>query len=378
MAERFVGDIIYDRRCDAWACAAIFFLFPISTLFRIVVFLRRQFYRFHLFRSWKLHGCNVISVGNLTIGGTGKTPVVEMIARELSRGGYRVAILSRGYGSAKSSIFQRICYALRPGGAGKSRVVCDGKKILLSAKISGDEPLMLAKRLKSVVVIVDKNRVRAGRLAVEKFACNRLILDDGFQYLKLKKQLSILLIDCQNPFGNGHLIPRGILREPIGNIKMATHIFLTKSNGIDGENLRAVIAKKGGSEIPILECNHIPVFLQCVGGETVLSIGELREKSVVTLSGIANADGFEAFVADAGATIVHSQRFADHYAFSLRDVVKMCANAIDMGAKMIITTEKDAARFPPRQSYDLPIFFLRIEIQIIDGQEVFDHLVRQS
>jgi tetraacyldisaccharide 4'-kinase len=196
--------------------------------------------------------CQVISVGNLTAGGTGKTPVVEKLARELQARGRKVAILSRGYRKKEEPWLQRALL----GKITPPRVVSDGKRVLLDSEMGGDEPYMLANNLPGVVVVVDKDRVKAGSYAIDKFGCDTLVLDDGFQYLKLRHSLELVLVDKKNPFGNGNLLPRGILREQVRNIKRADFVFITKSNG-GSDALRGEIRKHNPSA-EIIECNHAP------------------------------------------------------------------------------------------------------------------------
>ena len=173
----------------------------------------------------------VISVGNLAVGGTGKTPHTELLIRLLQPHA-RVAVLSRGYRSRDRSLWSK----LRKKFSSKKmevppRVVSDGKDLLLDSMTAGDEPFMLASNLKNVVVLVDKDRVKSGLYAIDEFGTDTLILDDGFQYLRLKAHINILLVDSTAPFDNHHVLPRGLLREPIKNIKRADYIFLTKSDG---------------------------------------------------------------------------------------------------------------------------------------------------
>jgi tetraacyldisaccharide 4'-kinase len=208
----------------------------------------------------------VISVGNITAGGTGKTPVVEIFARELHKSGRKVAILSRGYRKKELPWYQRIfSETLEP-----PRVVSDGHHLLLDSEMGGDEPYMLASNLPGVVVLVDRNRVKSGRYAIKKFGCDTLVLDDGFQYQKLKHRLELVLIDKTNPFGNGNVLPRGVLREPVRNLKRANFIFITKSDG-QSETLRARIRELNAqAEIIVLSSSPIPA--QCLQRRDVAAV----------------------------------------------------------------------------------------------------------
>ena len=220
-------------------------LYGLSFVFHGLVRLRWYFYEHRILRNKPL-GCLVVVVGNLTVGGTGKTPVVEKFARTLTERGRKVAILSRGYKSKKEPLPKKLWRKLTHGQEAPPKIVSDGREVLLDSEVAGDEPFMLASNLPGVVVLCDKNRVKAGSYAIRRFGCDTLILDDGFQYLPLKGRLNLLLVDKTNPFGNQHLLPRGILREPINHLKRASYIFLTKSDGQRDEALLELIRELGG------------------------------------------------------------------------------------------------------------------------------------
>ncbi|PWU05918.1 MAG: tetraacyldisaccharide 4'-kinase, partial [Verrucomicrobia bacterium] len=225
--EHFGADVISDRKKGVGIGLLTSFLAGLSYIFSGVTQLRFFLYKKRILKSRSL-GCLVVVVGNLTVGGTGKTPVVEKFARNLTARGRKVAILSRGYKSKSEPMYKRFFRWLTHSNPTPPKVVSDGKNVLLDSEVSGDEPFMLAHNLPGVIVLVDKDRVKAGRYAIEKFGVDTLILDDGFQYLRLKGRLNLLLIDKTNPFGNGHLLPRGNLREPIKHLRRASYVFLTK------------------------------------------------------------------------------------------------------------------------------------------------------
>ena len=184
----------------------------LSRLYSGIINLRLAMFEHRIIRSEEL-GCQVISIGNLTVGGTGKTPVVEVFARELQKNGRRVAILSRGYKKAElpfSEKFKNFVTFNTPKQQ-PPRIVSDGRRLLLDSAMGGDEPYMLASNLPDVCVLVDKDRVKSGRYAIQKLGCDTLILDDGFQYLRLKHRVDIVLVDRTNPFDNGRVLPRGLL-----------------------------------------------------------------------------------------------------------------------------------------------------------------------
>jgi tetraacyldisaccharide 4'-kinase len=211
---QYVADVIYDRRREGTATRAFAgFLHAISHVYDGIVRARVWLYEKRIFHTQPL-GCLVIVVGNLTMGGTGKTPVVEKFARSLRERGRKVAILSRGYKSRKEPAFKRWWRLLLHKDPPAPKIVSDGERVLLDSAEAGDEPFMLARNLPGVAVLVDKNRVKAGEYAIRKFGCDTLLLDDGFQYLPLKGRLNLLLVDKTNPFGNGRPIPRDSFYPP--------------------------------------------------------------------------------------------------------------------------------------------------------------------
>src|SRR5437867_4709517 len=241
--ETFVLEVILEQRRGKRAAIVRFILALLSKIFAVAVKIRRFLYNVRLLRDSTL-GVQVIAIGNLTVGGTGKTPVVEQSARELQNQGRKVAILSRGYRSKPPPLTRRLWNKLLlRDDTTPPRVVSDGKSLLLDSETAGDEPYMLASNLKDVVVLVDKDRVKSGRYAIEKFGCDTLLLDDGFQYWKLAgRRQDIVLVDRQQPFGNERLLPRGTLREPPSHLARASTIFITQSDGQTGE-LRRCIAQ---------------------------------------------------------------------------------------------------------------------------------------
>lgn len=342
-----------------------------SKLFTAITVCRAWLFENGFMRRYPL-GCQVVSVGNVTVGGTGKTPVVEALSRMLSERGRKVAILSRGY--RKKELSRREKRALR-GKYVPPRVVSDGsgRPPLITSEFSGDEPWMLASNLPNVAVIVDKDRVKSGRYAIRHFGSDVLVLDDGFQYMKLKHSHEIVLVDYGNPFGNGHLLPRGILREPARNIRRADFIFITKVSG-DTAALRSKI-RKMNPNAPIAECRHRPRYYKDAYGDEIIPLEAVRGMKVVSLSGIAAPMSFETSIRRMGAQLVGCERFSDHYRYRESDILEVLDSAAEQGAEAVFTTEKDAVRLPPIKSPHLPIYYMRMEIEITDGEERFREYV---
>ncbi|MCC7519362.1 MAG: tetraacyldisaccharide 4'-kinase [Verrucomicrobiae bacterium] len=373
--ETFAVEVIYEKRRGKRAAALRGVLFAFSRLFAGIVQLRHYLYRKRIFRDHTL-GCLVICVGNLTVGGTGKTPVVEKLARALQQRGRRVAILSRGYKSEPRPFLERLWLRLTfRKEAGEPRVVSDGKALLLDSATAGDEPYMLASNLKDVVVLVDKDRVKSGRYAIEQLGIDTLLLDDGFQYLSLKSRLNLVLVDRTNPFGNQHLLPRGSLREPRRNLARADYIFLTKCDGAPVEDLVKTL-RRYNTRAEIIECGHKPLWFQNVYDPADRQpLAFLKGKKIGAISGIAMPDGFEESLERLGAEIVDSRQYADHHRFTQQEILNMINRSRRRFAQVIITTEKDAVRFPKLERVDVPIYFLRVEIEILRGAEDFDECV---
>jgi tetraacyldisaccharide 4'-kinase len=347
-----------------------------SKLYVGIVNLRLWLYRNRLLRERNL-GCLVVSIGNLTVGGTGKTPVVEKFARSLQDGGRRVAILSRGYKSVKEPFLSRLSGKIQ----GKNeidppRVVSDGKSLLLDSKTAGDEPYMLAANLKDVPVVVDKDRVKSGKHAIAELNCDTLILDDGLQYLRLKHRLDIVLIDRWHPFGTERLLPRGTLREPPRNLKRASYIFITKCNGEPNDELIERI-RLYNRTAEIIECEHRPRYLQHIETRETRPLSDLEGTKVGTVSAIAVPESFEDGISKLGANIEATCRFTDHHRFTEQEIISFINCCIESNVDMIVTTEKDAVRFPRLGRMDVPIYFLRVEIGILSNEESFDHCINR-
>src|SRR5713101_266683 len=290
--ETFLLEVILEERRGTKEELVRGFAYGCSKVFQAAVKAWRFFCDARILRDSTL-GVQVIAIGNLTVGGTGKTPVVEKFARELRDQGRNVAILSRGYRSKPTPFHQWLVNkVLLRDDTTPPRVVSDGKSLLLDSEMAGDEPYMLASNLKDVVVLVDKDRVKSGRYAIEKFGCDTLLLDDGFQYWKLKgRRLDIVLIDRQQPFGNERLLPRGTLREPPSHLARASTIFITKSDGNTAE-LRHRISLVNPTA-GIIECIHHPLYLEDVFTGQRVGLELLKGSRVASFSGIAQPESFE-------------------------------------------------------------------------------------
>ena len=372
--ESYLVKLIQEKGADQNQPGGIRFLLRVLKAFSIVfagiVSIRYFLYRIGVLRRYPL-GIQVISIGNVTAGGTGKTPVTEIFARTLADEGRKVAILSRGYRRKEAPWWKRVfTQVIDP-----PLVVSDGRRVLLDSATGGDEPYMLASNLPGVAVIVDRDRVKAGRYAIKRFGCNTLILDDGFQYQKLKHSTEVVLVDATNPFGNGNMLPRGILREPARHLKRADIIFITKCRG----DVSAVVeeVRRYNRTANIVECTHTPKVLRDVWSREEYPLSWLEGRTTCTLSGIASPKGFENSLRHLGAKVVWCERYADHHRYDSSEILYALNRTADMGADALVTTEKDAVRFPRFETTPVRCLYLRIAIEILKGGESFRDIINR-
>ncbi|MFQ5559605.1 MAG: tetraacyldisaccharide 4'-kinase, partial [Nitrospinota bacterium] len=318
-----------------------------------VVSCRHLAYRFKLFQARKLP-VPVISVGNLTLGGTGKTPVVSLLTRLLVNKGVRPAIVSRGYGGMASE---------------GVNVVSDGNTLLLNAEFSGDEPFMLARKFPGVPVVTGKSRYRAGLFACKDLHAELVILDDGYQHMQLFRDLNILLLDGQEFFGNGYLFPRGPLREPEGQKKRADLIWFTKCQKEAGG------PKTDIGMVPVVCSGIRPLKLQSFDGKIQNSINAISGKSVYAFCGIGAPVSFFTLLKSVGATITGQSIFEDHHQYRADEIENIVSKALKAGAEYIVTTEKDSVRIQLPRDPAIPFFFLTMEVEIWEGQDELEKAV---
>jgi len=317
-------------------------LYTLSVLYGLIVRARIFFYAAGIYKTKKLP-CPVISVGNITVGGTGKTPVAIFIAGLLSAKGKRAAILSRGYDRQTKGI----------------AVVSDGVNVLLDPAQAGDEPHLIAARLKDVPVIVGRDRCKAGLFAVEKFAPDVIILDDGFQHIALHRDVNILLVDSQDGFGNGHLLPRGVLREPVSGAARAD-IVMIKGKGVTQPHMSVELDKK----TPVFNFAYKP---QCLvdlknGAKTPLEL--IRGKDVVAVSGIAAPESFTATLKELNTRITKTLIYPDHHDYTEKDLQDIASACGPNG--LIVTTEKDGVKLKRFASKGKPLYALSISVSMDD------------
>jgi len=369
--EQYAIEVILEKRQGFRAGLLRVVLRLLSFLYLEIVQFRLYLYRNRILKDRRL-GCPVISIGNLTVGGTGKTPVVEKFAKALQNGGRRVAILSRGYKSVdrrrKITWWEKL---LAQGSENPPRIVSDGKSVLLDSATAGDEPYMLASNLKGVAVVVDKDRVKAGLHAIKNLDVDTLLLDDGLQYLHLKHRIDIVLVDRQAPFGNEHLLPRGTLREPPRNLRRASYILITKCDGEPNDDLIRRI-RRYNRTAEIIECRHRPLYLKHVYKDERLPLEYLNGLYIGSFCGIAAPESFESGLRGLGANIELSRHFADHHRYTERELTQFLQRCVRRDVSAVITTEKDAVRFPLIDLPEVPIYYLRVEIEIVKGEKTWE------
>ena len=337
---------------------AYFLLRGVSLFYGLGLRLNRWAYRFGVFPVRRLK-VRVISVGNLTLGGTGKTPIVIMIAETLRGHGYKPAILSRGYGG---------------GSREKVNVVCDGRKVLLPADVAGDEPVMIARRLRNIPVLTGKNRYLTGNHAVDRFGVDTLILDDGFQHRALSRDLNILLFDQKQPLGNGNLFPAGELREPAKESRRADLICLTRcSRNGNAPSIEAPLPRNA----PVIKTALRPDSLVRLDNHGTLDVEMLQDQPVAAFCGIAKSGDFKATLETVGARVVFYRAFPDHHRYTMDELQSIEEEAGKAGAKYILVSEKDGVKIDP-SVFSIPALKMIVDVVILEGREVFTKLLLKN
>jgi len=334
-------------------------LSPFSLLYGGAVECRNHLYDEKLMPVRRLP-CPVVSVGNLTVGGTGKTPTVIMLAKLLLERGWRPAVLSRGYGGKSGSDII---------------VVSDGSSVLVDHTVAGDEPVLIAKSLRSVPVVTGTRRHRAGIIAIERFRANVLILDDGFQHRALARDVDIVLLDAASPFGNGCMLPRGMLREPMKSLSRASVIVASApAQGREEEgNLKETLAAYSPAA-PLFHgyrraAEITDGFLNPAGTPE-----SLAGKKVLAFSGIAEPQGFQKTAAPLSGGLIRFITFPDHHRYGKSDIDRIRRAQRESGADCILTTEKDAVKLVDFPDFVRNISVLRIVMEI-QPSAAFEHTI---
>ncbi len=330
----------------------MYLLYPASAVYGLGAGLKAWAYESGLIKPKRLP-CRVISVGNITAGGTGKTPMAIEIARMLTEKGIKTAVLTRGYKGASE---------------GSVRVVSDGQGGILPASEAGDEPALIARSLlaSGVPVVMGSDRYRAGMLAWERFRPQAVILDDGFQHLRLHRDLNILLMDSAHPFGNGHVIPMGYLRGPKKGGKGADLIIFTGAGNVPTGALEEVksYALSGTS---MLNAQYLPISIYDIRTREEKPLEAVAGKGIFAFCGIANPGSFSLILHRLNGRITGSAGFPDHYAYTEGDIKHLLEKAKESGAEMILTTEKDTVKLEGLLPENTEIYALKAALKIDDA-----------
>ena len=301
----------------------------------------------------------IIAIGNLTSGGTGKTPMAALLAAQLRDSGRRVVLLSRGHGGS--------------GESGRTpRVVSDGENLLLTPAEAGDEPVLLARLLPGVPLVIGRDRRASGRFAIERFAPEILVCDDALQYWQLHRDLNIVLLDARRPFDNGYVLPRGLLREPPSHLARAGVVVLTRADRATPDELAAAKAQIAhyAPNAAVFTAVHAPQGWIRAADNALLPTDALSGKFALAFSGIADGAAFIETVRSLGVSVTAAKDFGDHYAYTAEDAAQLAKQA--RSASVAVTTEKDwvkiAALWPETGP---PLYALRIGMKIADESEFF-------
>lgn len=369
--QTYLYKLVHGEQKGIISLALLTFLHMLSWLYGLGVTSILTMYKYGLIKQRKL-GCRVISLGNITVGGTGKTPTAQRLAAAIRDMGYKVVILNRGY---------RASWKEEVG------LVSDGEKIYMSVSEAGDEAYLLAKNLPGVPVVIGRDRTVTGEYAVRNLNADVVILDDGYQHWRLARDLDIVLIDSLNIFGNNYLLPRGTLREPLANLNRASVCLLTKVDQ-SADEARVIIRdtiSRYNNQALIVESIHNPqCFIEIAewykGVRTNnISLDEITGQPVFAFSAIGNPTSFEQTIISIGAQVADSLRFPDHHDYTMAEMQQIMQRAVEKGAYALVTTEKDAVKIPAEfihSDHPLPVYVLGIEVRFLEGHEKFMELIK--
>ncbi len=325
----------------------------LSTLtypYSVVLKTRNVLYKNGFIKSTKLP-VKVFSIGNITTGGTGKTPLVEIMAKTLHQSGRKVAILSRGYGS--NNLSQK------------------------NNDIVNDECLVLRENLQDVQIFAGKDRVKNGEKVIRNYGIDCIILDDGFQHFKLRRDLDVVVIDSLNPFGGEYLVPRGSLREPLKNLRRAD-IFIISHCDQSSENAIKSICmrlKQLNADAPVCESIHRPVHVEDLTGSSILELEWLKGKRIYGLSAIGNPESFAFTLKELGADLIKHRIYYDHHVYTMEEIDGVVSEANSLGADAIVVTQKDIVKIKKMNIKGANILSLKIELEITKGIELYNEAI---
>lgn len=340
--------IVSGRRTDAWARVARGLLCVVSLGYRLAVGVRNRLFDLGLLKARHVDAV-VICVGNLTTGGTGKTPLVAWVVKWLSSQGLNVAILTRGYKTGKDGV--------------------------------ADEPAELASAAPGVPVIVNPDRVAGAREAIANHGAQVLVMDDGFQHRRLARDLDIVAIDATEPFGYGRMLPAGLLREPLGSLKRAHAVVITRSDQVSGQTCRQIEGRvrQVNPNLTIVRAVHAPVAARCADG-TEISLDPLKGKKVYAFCGLGNPEAFFRTVEGCHCDLVGSRAFNDHHAYTAECLASIRNEAQANGAELVLTTQKDWTKVTGLNPDALGLrwAYLAVEIRFTPSNDPLTTLIQRT
>jgi tetraacyldisaccharide 4'-kinase len=350
MLKEYYLSILYGQQRGFIAALIKSILSTLTYPYSAVLNTRNILYKNGVVKSTRLP-IKVISIGNITTGGTGKTPLVEFMARNLLEKNKKVAILSRGYG-------------------GNDPLQKNNDNV-------NDECIILRENLQDVPVFAGKDRVKNGERAIMDYDVDCLILDDGFQHLKLKRDLDIVVIDSLNPFGGENLIPRGSLREPLKSLGRADLFIISHCNQSREQNIKSIYTKLNhvNNDAPVCESIHRPVHIENITDGSILEPEWLNGKRIYGLSAIGNPESFTYTLKGLGADLIKHRKFHDHHNYNKEEIIDIISEAKLLNADAIVVTQKDIVKIRNMDIKGFNILSLKIEIQITKGIELYDEAI---
>jgi len=350
MLKEYYLSILYGQQRGFTAALIKSTLSAFAYPYSVVLNTRDFLYKNSVFKSTRLP-VKVISIGNITTGGTGKTPLVEFMAGYLLEKNKKVAILSRGYG-------------------GNNPLQKNNDNV-------NDECLILKENLREVPVLAGKDRVSNGKKAIREFGVDCLLLDDGFQHLKLKRDLDIVVIDSLNPFGGENLIPRGSLREPLRNLGRAGLFIISHCNQSKEKTIKSIYTKLNhvNNDAPVCESIHWPVHIENITDGSILGPEWLKGKRIYGLSAIGNPESFTYTLKELGADLIKHRKFHDHHNYNREEIGDVVYEAKLLGVDAIVVTQKDIVKIRKMDINDFNILSLKIETQITKGIELYEEAI---
>ena len=342
-----------------------FVLYLVSKFYGILVNFRRAFYQKGIIKPKKLP-CLVISIGNLTVGGTGKTPLTIYIGKLIRQLGFKATVISRGYKGA----------AEKEGG-----IVSDGRALMMEPKRAGDEPFMMAATLAEIPVVVGRKRYDAGVMAVREFQPDVVVLDDAFQHIGLARDLDLVLLDSLRPFGNGQLFPRGPLREPVSGLLRGDAFVLSRCDSNDSATFEQI--KKMVAPRPVFKSIHIPKISRVIGKKSKVlqptndyGFESLRTRRVFGFSGIAKNDDFKTMLVELGLEVRGFRGFSDHHYYSEEELAVILELSRQAHCDTLVTTEKDFVRISDRTKWPVDLVVIGIETSFGNDSGEFDQFIK--